>query len=239
MRNAAGLILIVLAGAALVADDRAETVLRSAMGPYYGALLASSRGNVEATHRQILVFISRWDRAARQARTDSPPALRDDAAWAKAIDAAGNSLNRARDRAVARDVAGAHAELEAFRMPLREIRGRHNLLTLDDRVTDFHDAMERLVGRASGRNEIQLTPADFDALSAALAAAKTAWREVEMAAASEPKLGNDWKPAASSIGAALDRMGDAIARRDGGATGGAAQVVRERYFELLQSLAAG
>jgi hypothetical protein len=239
MTHAVGLILILFAGATLVADDRAETVLRSAMGPYYAALASSSRGNVEATHRQVLLFVSRWERAARQARTDAPPELRNDAGWGKAIDDARASLNRARDRAVAGDVAGAHAELEAFRMPLREIRGRHNLLTVDDRVTDFHDAMERLVGRAGGRNEIQLTPADFDGLQAALASAKTAWGEVETAAASEPKLGKDWGPAASAIGAALDRMADAIVRRASGATGAAAETVNERYLELLLVLAGG
>jgi len=239
MKNAIGLLLGLLAGAALVADERAETVLRSAMGPYYAALVASSRGNLEATHRQILLFMARWESAARQALTDSPPALLNDAGWTKAIDHASASLYRARDRAVARDAAGAHAELEALRMPLRDIRGRHDLLTLDDRVTDFHDAMERLAARAVGRNEIQLTSADFDALQASLASVRIAWREVETAAASDQKLGEGWKPATLAIGAALDRIADAIGRRDNEETGAAAEAVRERYLELLLVLARG
>ena len=47
-----------------------------------------------------------------------------------------------------------HAQLESIRLALREIDARHHRSSVDDALTDFHDAMERMIGHVAGVNEI-------------------------------------------------------------------------------------
>jgi hypothetical protein len=84
-----------------------------------------------------------------------------------------------RERCRKSDAAGAHAQLESIRLALREIDGRHNVLTVDDYLTDFHDSMQRLIGHVAGLNEIVLKPKDFDDIGEDYQAGQQAWKAIE------------------------------------------------------------
>jgi len=96
-----------------------------------------------------------------------------------------------------RDVASAHAELETIRSSFRELRGRHNALTFDDHMTDYHEAIERMLGHVAGRNEIRLTDKDYADAEEDLRSAQAAWQIVQRSAG--PMAGQPaWSAAAST-----------------------------------------
>jgi hypothetical protein len=226
--------LAVLLAAALVVGlgaDSAQSIER-AMGPYYAALVASARGNIDATSRHLLLFASRWEAAAREARSAPPRVVSQDPTWPSTLDEINVAIGRARELVRVRDVASAHAELETIRSALREVRGRHNALIFDDHLTDYHEAMERMLGHVAGRNEIRLTARDFADAKEDLRAAEAAWQLVQSTAGSmagQPA----WATAARDAAAALADAAHALASRNATAAGKAADQVRTTYYDLL------
>jgi hypothetical protein len=219
----AALLAVVLAGA--VFADSTQSIER-AMGPYYVALVASARGNTDATSRNLLLFASRWDQAAREART-APSAVLDEVTAA---------IARTRDLVRLRDVASAHAELETIRSSFRELRGRHGVLTFDDHMTDYHEATERMLGHVAGRNEIRLTAKDYADAEEDLQSAQAAWQLVQRSAGAmtgQPA----WSAAAKEASAALTAAGRALASRNATAAGQAAEQVKTTYYDLLLAVA--
>ena len=201
----AGLALLAAAPAA----DSTQAIER-AMGPYYAALVASSRGSIDATSRHLLVFASRWDVAKREARTSPPRAIGQDPAWPAVLDQVEAAIARAREMVRLHDVAGAHAELETIRLAIREIRARHAALTFDDHLTDYHEAVERLLGHVAGRNEIRLTAKDFAEAGEDLQAARAAWQAVQASAGSMAGQAA-WSQASRDAATALEDARKAIA----------------------------
>jgi hypothetical protein len=229
----AALLAVVLAGAAFA--DSTQSIER-AMGPYYAALVASARGNIDATSRNLLLFASRWDQAAREARTAPPAWVGQDPAWPTALDEITAAIARTRDLVRLRDVASAHAELETIRSSFRELRGRHNALTFDDHMTDYHEAAERLLGHLAGRNEIRLTARDYADADEDLQTAQASWQLVQRFAG--PLTGQPgWNAAAKEASAALAAAAHAIASRNATAAGQAAEQVKTTYYDLLLAVA--
>ena len=183
--------------------------LQAALGPYYAALLASSRGNIDETQRQVLLFASKWETVARRAPTEAPASLRNDSQWRDPVRQMANTLEGVRERCRKRDMPGAHAELESTRLTLREIDARHNQLSVDDHLTDFHDAMQRMIGHVGGVNEIVLKPKDFDDIGEDYQTARQAWSAVQSSAGS---LGRSegWRTAAARISVTLVAIGQEL-----------------------------
>jgi hypothetical protein len=219
---------------ALSADSGAA--IDRAMAPYYAALVASARGNIDATSRHLLVFASRWETAKREARSAPPAAIRQDPAWPALLDEVDAVISRARDLVRLRDVASAHAELETIRSGFRDIRGRHNALTFDDHLTDYHEAIERTLGHVAGRNEIRLTPRDFADAREDLESAQAAWQLVQKTAG-ELARQPGWVAAAKSAGAALAAAERALDVRNATAAGQAVEHVKVTYYDMLLAIA--
>jgi hypothetical protein len=213
-----------------------ETALRSAMGSYYAALAASGRGNVEATQRQLVLFEARWAGASKLARTSAPEALRSDPAWAAALDNGAAALGRALAALRIQDAGGAHAELESIRLRLRDVRARHNLETIDDRLTDFHESMERLISRISARNEIVLTESDWEAIGPQIENAKRSLQQIDAAAGSAIRKAAGWTAAFGVVQANLVGLEKAVARRDGFGAATVAERLHDRYYDLLLAI---
>jgi hypothetical protein len=225
---------VLLAGAVAAAD--ATKTLEQAMGPYYSALVASSRGNIDATSRALLLFASRWEGAAREARTSPPAAVRQDPEWPALLDQVSATIARARELVRVRDVAGAHAELEGIRSAIRDMHARHQALNFDDHMTDYHEAVERLLGHVAGRNEIRLTAKDYADADEDLGAALAAWQTVQ---ASAGPLGKEagWTAAARAASAALEQARQAIAAKNATLAGQSAERVKTTYYDLLLAVA--
>ena len=210
MRTLVPLIAAVLLAVPARAGDPGAAARASA--PYYAALVASARGSIDATNRQLLLLAARWDAAVREARTAGPPALTRDPAWGAALDRATAMLARARERARTRDITGAHAELEEMRLMLHEIREHHGLWILDDHLAEYHETTERVAGHVSGRSEINLTPRDYQDVDEDLRAARAAWAGVEQ---SEGALRGlvEWQDASRATSSALRRWPAPLPRR--------------------------
>jgi hypothetical protein len=229
-----GVAVLLLAGGALAADG--TQAIEKAMGPYYAALVASARGNTDATSRHLLLFASRWESAAREARSAPPAGLAGDPTWPAAIDRATALLGRARDLVRTGDVPGAHAELEGIRLALHDVRARHNVMTFDDYLTEYHDAVERVNGHVAGRNEIRLTSKDIADVDEDLQSALTAWRDIQ-ARAGALASNADWKLAAREAENSLHLLQKAVAARDAAAVTPASEHVKATYFALLLAIA--
>lgn len=208
----------------------------SASAPYYAALVASARGNIDGTNRQLLLLAARWDAAVRDAKASVPAALRQDPAWSAALDRATALLSRARERARARDVAGAHGDLEEMRLMLHEIRERHGLWFFDDHLAEYHEAVERVTGHVSGRSEINFTAKDYQDVDEDLRAAQASWAMIEKTAGAVGASAG-WQAASRETAAALQQISRAVAAkdRDGVATGG--ERLKTSYLELLSAIA--
>jgi hypothetical protein len=227
------LLSIVVAGA--LSADSAQSIER-AMGPYYAALVASARGNIDATSRHLLVFASRWEGAAREARSAPPRSMAPDPSWPSVLDEVNAAIARAREAVRVRDVASAHAELETIRAAFRELRGRHNALTFDDHMTDYHEAIERLLGHVAGRNEIRLTARDYADAEEDLRSAQAAWQLVQQSAGTMTGQAG-WAAAATDATTALADTARALAGRNATASGRAAAQVKTTYYDLLLAVA--
>jgi hypothetical protein len=223
-------VFVTLLGCTVSADSM-QTIER-AIGPYYAALVASARGNIDATSRQLILFASRWETASREARTAPPRAIEQDPAWPALLDEVNATIARARELVRVRDVASAHAELESIRSSFREMRARHHALTFDDFMTDYHEAMERLLGHLAGRNEIRLTAKDYADAEEDLKAAQAAWQSVQSSAGTMANQA-DWTDAARKASAALNDAARAIASKNATAAGTAAELVKNTYYDLL------
>ena len=210
-----------------------DALCRSAMAPYYAALLASVRGDADGTLRQVLILKSRWDEVTRPV-ADAPMWLRD-SATGQSLGAAVNAKIGAAQHRLPRDVAGAHAELEAVRVLLRDARTRHGARTVDDAVTDYHEAMERLSSHIGVSNEIALTPADFTAIRGDVERAQSMWTKVE-AFPELAKAVTGWNDVAAATTSVLDAIARAADRRDVTTVQQASQALKNRYFDLLSVL---
>lgn len=215
---------------------RYERALRASMSPYYAALLVSARGDVDGTQRQVILFAARWADAVKVARTEAPEPLGNDPAWQKALDGVSGAIERARRRAARRDADGAHVELESIRLMLRDVRARHNVLTIDDRFSDFHESMERLGSRVPPAHEFRLRPKDYEVLKEDLAHVKEHWLALGTASVEFGSLAG-WKDAATGMESALAEMTSAVERQNGDAVRLAAEAIHARYFDLLRALA--
>ncbi|HEX6973414.1 MAG TPA: hypothetical protein VF147_03380 [Vicinamibacterales bacterium] len=212
------------AAAAATFDDQ----VRAAMAPYYASLLTSARNDGEGTLRHIVALRARWSNV--QQVTDRP-------AWAKdVVDVVTTRIEAARTRTLARDVVGAHAQLESIRAMLRDARARAGLRTFDDAVTDFHEAMERLTGRAGLHNEIALNADDYAAIEAHVAKAAAAWAEMQATAGSAHATAA-WPKIADATARDFSKLRAATTAKDMDATQVAAEELKARYFDLPAVLA--
>ncbi len=236
MRHA--LILLVAAlvacmpGSALGNASDIDADCRSAMAPYYAALLASARGDADGTLRHVLILKSRWNEVTRG--PDVPMWLRDSATGQSVGVAVGAKMDSARHR-LPQDVSGAHSELEAIRVLLRDARTRHGTRTVDDAVTDYHEAMERLSSHIGVSNEIALTTNDFTAIREDVGRAQSTWTKVE----SSPELAKPvagWNDVATATTSVLAAIAKAADRRDGTTAQQASHALKNRYFDLLSIL---
>lgn len=202
------------------------------MGPYYSALIASERGDAESTQRNLVILAARWDQVARE---EPPPALKADPEWHAALDTGRAIIARCQDLVRARSLGRLHLELEGLRLVLRRLRGRHNLLTLDDRLTDYHESMERVFVRASMHNEIVLADADYAEMTKDLTRARTLWATVEREAGPIASAAG-WAAAARRVAAAQAALDAPLARKDPPAIAERASDLKDAYHDLLVAL---
>ena len=223
---------LLLAPLRLQAASPADAACQAAMAPYYAALLTSARGDGDGTVRHLIVLTATWDEVVRRAGADAPPWLRE-TPGGQPIAAAVSARIEAARRHLPRDAAAAHGELEAIRRLLRDARTTHNARTLDDGVTDYHEAMERLAGRVGESNEVSLSASDFAAIKDDAARARAAWSGVE---ADLQKA----VPASAEVAAAtrtlLGQIASAADARDAGTSQRVAHELKARYFDLLALL---
>jgi hypothetical protein len=232
MRTLAPLLVAVLVSLPARAAEPQGAAAARASAPYYAALVASARGSIDATNRQLLLLAARWDAAVREARTAGPPSLTQDPAWAAALDQATAMLAKAREFARARDIAGAHAELEEMRLVLHEVRERHGVWVLDDHLAEYHEMIERVAGHVSGRSEINLTPRDYEDVDEDLRGAQAAWAALEKAEG--PLRGMPaWQEASRAASSALHDTARAVAAKDRAAVAQGTERLKNSYFDLL------
>jgi hypothetical protein len=228
---------VALSGAAgtpgAAAPDEFARAVAAAMGPYYAALIASHRGDGESTQRHLSLLTARWERVAK---TAPPEPLRQDPTWPAALDRIRAILARTQALVRARQLERAHLELEGLRLVLRDARGRHGLLVFDDYLTDYHEAMERIVVRASMQNEIVLAEADYGELARDLGRARAHWAVVEREAGPIAATAGWPGPARriTELHAALERH---VTARDAAAVARDAVALRDAYHDLLAVLA--
>lgn len=235
MRTVLSVGVTVLLAAAATAPLGADftSAMNAAMTPYYAALVASHRGDAESTHRDLVLLAAKWNLVTREA---PPPALANDPQWPAAVGRVRAIIERSRELVRVRNLDKAHLELEGLRLVLREVRGRHNLLVLDDYLTDYHESMERIAVRASMRNEIVLADADFAEMTKDLGRARLFWATVEReagAVASAP----GWADAARRITAAHAALEKPLAAKDAARVMEAAEHLSDGYHDLLAALA--
>lgn len=203
----------------------------AAMAPYYGALAASARGDAESTQRHLVVFRTRWA-AATAARASARRALVEDPAWSDLFANIDRAVTRAEALVRDRNVHDAHREIEGVRLALYRLRARHALVTFDDRLTEYHESMERLHMRASMYNEIVLGDADYAEMTQDLAHARSRWATLVREAG--PLAGAEgWQAAAARSVAAQDDLARLIAARDEPALARTVETMKDAYLELL------
>ena len=230
------LVVVLLAWLPIPAPENAaatDAACRSAMAPYYAALLASARGDGDGTLRQLLLLKSRWAEVARRSGSDAPAWLRDTAAGPPVGAAVGAKIDSAL-RHLPRDIPAAHADLETIRALLRDARTRHGARSVDDAVTEYHEAVERLTSHIGLSNEMALTAKDFTAIGEDVDAARSIWAKVESSAELTPLPG--WRDAADATTRVLGAIAEATGRRDTAAVQQASQILKNRYFDLLSAL---
>ncbi len=206
---------------------------RAAMAPYYAALLSSARGDVDGTLRHLVALRGRWANLQHLPESERP-------GWTSqpsgpVLDAVASRIEAARTRTVARQMVAAHADLEAIRAILRDARATAGVRTFDDAVTDYHEAMERLTGRAGLNNEIALNADDYAAIQTQVERAATAWAELESKAGALKDAGA-WIGLAGATAQALARLRTATGARNMDETQTAAEDLKTRYFALLSVL---
>lgn len=235
-------LLIFIFAAALAAPrpaaaaDGFDQRCRAAMAPYYAALLTSARGDTEGTLRHVVVLRARWSNLQSVPVAGRPAWAAQASGAASVLDTIASRIDAARQKALGRDLVGAHAELETIRALLRDARAHAGVRTFDDAVTDYHEAMERLTGRAGLHNEIALNADDYAAIQEQVARAATAWAEIQSAAGAA-KTASGWPGLSGATEKALGTLRSATSARDMGATQTAAEALKARYFELLAILA--
>ena len=209
--------------------------LRAAMAPYYGALVSSTRGDAESTQRHLALFEAQWRKTLGEAGT-APASLAGDPEWAAMIEKINGFIDRGHQKLHARDVTGAHREIEGIRLVLYRMRHRHGLDTLDDRLTEYHESMERIVSRASMYNEIILNDADYAEMARDLGRANALWPRVEVEAGAITQ-DPGWQAAARRSALARDELARLIAARDDEAITRAAEEMKAAYLDLLSVMA--
>ncbi len=227
---AAPLVLTAVAWGRPVAPDF-DRAVTAAMAPYYGALVSSARGDAESTQRHLVIFKARWAEAVA-AQATAPTALTADPDWPATLARIDAFVARAETLLRAHDLHDAHRQIEGVRLALHALRVRHGLETLDDRLTDYHESMERLVTRASMYNEIVLADADYDELSKDLVRARTLWATLDREAGAVGETAG-WRAAAAQSAATQDDLTRLIAARDEPAIARAADAMKNAYLELL------
>ena len=237
-----GLLLVVplvgvLLSSASGTPQGADAGWHAAMGPYYAALLASARGDGEGTLRQVILLESRWSQVAREPSPALPPWLQDDVAGKPLVDAIAGRIEAIR-RTLPRDVAAAHSDLEKIRTLLRDARARHGSRTFDDAVTDYHDALERLISHTGHANEMALAADDLTTIQRDAGRARVAWDGVT-STADVAARSTGWKDVQAATTHALSSIDAAAGRGDAPATQAAVQTLKDRYYELLALLARG
>jgi hypothetical protein len=232
---AAACVLVILAAGPLAAADF-ERDLQAALGPYYAALVASSRGNIDQTQRQLLLFASRWQLVARDAGSNAPAALRNDPQWTAFLRHVETVQQQVRESLRLRNLTAVHAQLESIRLMLREIDARHNRSSLDDALTDFHDAMERMIGHVAGVNEIVLRPKDFDDIREDYDAACESWKAVQ-AQAGPIAATQAWRAAFDDLARTLDAVGRELPARRPEPLAASIQGMHDKYYVLLLAVA--
>lgn len=230
----ASMLLALVPASAPAADF--EKDLQSALGSYYAALVASARGNLDQTQHHVLLFAAKWETVSREAPAAAPADLRADPRWRELLQQVGATLERVREDCRKRDVPGAHAELESIRLALRDIDSRHNHLTVDDYLTDLHDAMQRMVGHVGGPNEIVLKAKDFDDIGEDYRAAEQAWKAIESSAGSLARS-DDWRAGATRVSATLAAIGRELQMRRPASLVPAIERLRDDYYTLLLAVA--
>lgn len=213
-----------------------DKALRAAMAPYYAALLSSAQDDVERTQRHMFLLRARWQEAARLGRTGAAPALVADPSWANALDSVTGALDRTRQRLAKHDAPGAHAELESIRVILHDARARHRIATFDDRLSEFHEAMEHLTSRVPEAHEFRLTQADLAAIRQDLDQVRHHWQAVQ-AAAADVSATPGWADTAPQLDAAIRDASTALEQRDTDAIRRASDAIRTGYLDLLAVLA--
>lgn len=213
----------------------ADAGWHGAMGPYYAALLASARGDGEGTLRQVILLESRWSQVAREPSPTLPPWLQDDIAGKPLVDAIASRIEAIR-RGLPRDVASAHTDLEKIRTLLRDARARHGSRTFDDAVTDYHDALERLISHTGHANEMALAADDLTTIQRDARRASVAWDGVTSTGDGAGRSPG-WKDLQTATAQTLSSIEAAATRGDAPATQATVQALKDRYYELLALLA--
>jgi hypothetical protein len=234
-----GILLMPAASSAQSAGaDTFAATCRAAMDSYYSALLSSAHGDSEGTLRQILLLRAKWEALVRAAPAGGQAWAQDVTGGQSVLAAVTAMIERARQDTAARDIAEAHSELEGIRVALRDARARHGVRMVDDALTDYHDAMERLTGRVGMRNEIVLNAEDYGAIRDQTTRASAAWAEIGATTDPVARLPG-WRDSVARTATVLATLQKAAAEQDAVAAQRAAAELKTHYFELLRILSRG
>ena len=118
------------------------------------------------------------------------------------------------------DFAGAHAELERIRVLMMDARRRNGIEYYLDPLTVFHQSMEKMASRVSGKDHASITEEDIRAIAGMLPLARKQWQVVTDAPFKRgPFLFTRDNEAAlmdavAAEGRAIEDLGDALRSRN-------------------------
>jgi hypothetical protein len=204
------------------------------MGPYYAALLSSARGDTDATLRQLLLFEARWSQVTGQRETAQPPWLRASADGQSVGAVVTTAIADAR-RLLPRDVAEAHVRLESIRGVLRSARTRFGVATVDDAVTDYHDALERLSSHIGERQEVTLVAGDFAIILQDVNTTRDRWTQLRTFKELSGTLVG-WDSMDRTTTNLINAVATAARNNDGLKVQHAGQELKTNYLKLISEL---
>lgn len=131
--------------------------------------------------------------------------------WTAALAATGRHIDAAANAASQGDWPRAHEALEPVRIVLMQVRDRQGMDYFVDRLTAFHEPMERLAQAGSTWTPAALDPPRRDELERAFAQARALWHGIEGRPAGAAQYG--LSPARSAqLRQAIDDESAALAR---------------------------
>lgn len=146
--------------------------------PYKMSLYFTGQEEHDAAVAALDQAIAHWDSIYTRFASEPPPPFGKDPGWSDGISTIRGHLVGARDLIQDGQALQAHERLEEIRRILADLRERNGVVALMDRLTRFHDPMERIVHLAATKTTEDLSDAVLDSMAAILPELEAAWDKV-------------------------------------------------------------